>query len=497
MVTPSLEQARAFAAQGYKTCPISCEIFADIKTPVETLRVLLGKSNHCFLLESVEDAEKWGRYTFLGFDPKLEVTCLDGDMHLRGAQNEDFHTEDPGAVLQKLIESHRSPRIPGLPPFTGGLVGYFAYDFIQYGEPRLRREDDGGDQEHFNDVDVMLFDKLIAFDNFRQKLIFLVNIPLEGDVEAAYREGVEALRALVDLVRHGQPAPSDPGRRTTPWKRLFTEEQYCAMVERAKQYIYDGDIFQVVLGDRMEAGYTGSLLDMYRVLRTQNPSPYMFFFSSDNLEIAGASPETLVKLENGVLHTYPLAGSRPRGATPDEDERLARDLRQDPKELSEHNMLVDLGRNDLGRVSKFGTVRVEQYLNVLRFSHIMHLGSTVTGEMRDDCTAVDAVTSVLPAGTLSGAPKVRACEIIRELEACKRGIYGGAIGYLDFAGNLDTCIAIRIAYKRGGKVFVRAGAGIVADSVPEREFQECKNKARAVIEAIDQAQEGIDRDFID
>lgn len=496
MVRPSLEEARAFAAQGYRACPISCEIFSDLKTPVEVLRVLQRRSSHCFLLESVEDAETWGRYTFLGYEPKLEVTCLNGAMRLRGARDEDFHTDDPGAVLQALIQAHRSPRVEGLPPFTGGLVGYFSYDYIQYSEPGLRRDGDD-DRERFNDVDLMLFDKVIAFDNFRQKIVFLVNIPLCGDVEAAYRAGKGALRELVDLVRTGAPAAPRPGRRTSPWRQLFDEAAYAAMVERAKRYIYDGDIFQVVLGNRLEADYEGSLLDMYRVLRTENPSPYMFFFSSDNLEIAGASPETLVKLQGGVLHTYPLAGSRPRGESREADLQLERELRRDPKELSEHNMLVDLGRNDLGRVSKFGTVRVEQYLNVLRFSHIMHLGSTVAGELQDGCTAADVVASVLPAGTLSGAPKIRACEIIRELEGCKRGIYGGAVGYLDFTGNLDTCIAIRIAYKRSGKVFVRAGAGIVADSVPAREYQECKNKARAVVDALDQAQEGIDRDPID
>ena len=256
------------------------------------------------------------------------------------------------------------------------------------------------------------------------------------------------------------------------------------MVEKGKHYIFEGDIFQIVLSNRLSAPFEGSLLNTYRALRTINPSPYMFYFSGTDVEVAGASPETLVKLENGVLHTFPLAGSRPRGKSPEEDEELIKDLLSDEKELAEHNMLVDLGRNDLGRVSKFGTVEVEKYMDVLKFSHIMHIGSTVRGEIREDKDALDAIEAVLPAGTLSGAPKIRACQLIDELENCKRGIYGGAIGYIDFTGNMDTCIAIRIAYKKNGRVFVRSGAGIVADSVPKKEHTECINKAKAVINAI-------------
>lgn len=261
------------------------------------------------------------------------------------------------------------------------------------------------------------------------------------------------------------------------------------MVEKAKHYIYEGDIFQVVLSNRLDADFDGSLLDAYRVLRATNPSPYMFFFSSDDMEIAGASPETLVKLENGTLHTFPLAGTRPRGATDEEDKRLETELLHDEKELSEHNMLVDLGRNDIGKVSKFGSVEVEKYMCIERYSHVMHIGSTVRGEILDSKSALDAVDAVLPAGTLSGAPKLRACEIINELENNKRGVYGGAVGYIDFRGNLDTCIAIRLAFKKNGRVFVRSGAGIVADSVPVNEYNECINKAKAVMNALTIAQE--------
>ena len=270
---------------------------------------------------------------------------------------------------------------------------------------------------------------------------------------------------------------------------LFDKPTYRAMVERAKHYIREGDIFQIVLSNRLSAPFSGTLLDTYRILRTTNPSPYMFYFSGTDVEVAGASPETLVKLEDGVLHTFPLAGTRPRGKTDAEDKALEEELLADEKELAEHNMLVDLGRNDLGKISKFGSVQVESLHTIERYSHVMHIGSTVRGEIRDDKDALDAVEAVLPAGTLSGAPKIRACQLIGELEGNKRGIYGGAIGYIDFTGNVDTCIAIRIAYKKNGQVFIRSGAGIVADSVPDKEYEECINKARAVVNALELAQE--------
>ena len=352
---------------------------------------------------------------------------------------------------------------------------------MKYAEPSLTL--DAKDTEGFQDMDFMLFDKVIAFDHYRQRLIFIVNADAEN-LEESYADACRELDGLVDLIRYGQPAKDMPGKLTSPLRPLFSETEYCGMVERAKEYIREGDIFQVVLSNRLEADYEGSLLNAYRILRASNPSPYMFYFSSDNMELAGASPETLVKLENGILHTFPLAGTRPRGATPEEDAALERELLSDEKELAEHNMLVDLGRNDLGKISEFGSVEVEKYLQIERFSHVMHIGSTVKGRIRPERDAVDAVDAILPAGTLSGAPKLRAMEIINELENNKRGVYGGAIGYLDFAGNLDTCIAIRLVFKKNGKVFIRSGAGIVADSVPEKEYQECANKAKAVIEAL-------------
>ena len=384
------------------------------------------------------------------------------------------------------MKKYTSPKLEGFPSFTGGLVGYFSYDYIKYSEPTLNL--DAKDEERFKDVDLMLFDKVIAFDNIHQKIVLITNIST-SDLENEYAKAEADLAEMEQLIRNGKPADIPHGKLRSEFRRLFSEEQYCAMVEKAKHYIYEGDIFQVVLSNRLDADFDGSLLDAYRVLRATNPSPYMFFFSSDDMEIAGASPETLVKLENGTLHTFPLAGTRPRGATDEEDKRLEAELLHDEKELSEHNMLVDLGRNDIGKVSKFGSVEVEKYMCIERYSHVMHIGSTVRGEILDSKSALDAVDAVLPAGTLSGAPKLRACEIINELENNKRGVYGGAVGYIDFRGNLDTCIAIRLAFKKNGRVFVRSGAGIVADSVPVNEYNECINKAKAVMNALTIAQE--------
>lgn len=484
MITPSLNDLQEIRKQGiYRTAPVSMEILSDIKTPIEVLKTLKNVSDHCYLLESVADNEKWGRYTFLGYDPSLEITCLNGQMKIGSLT---FETTDPGSYIRQVVADHKSPKFDYLPSFTGGLVGYFSYDYLKYAEPTLRL--DAEDTEGFKDVDLMLFDKVIAFDNFRQKIILMVNIDLEH-LETEYNRASLELRSMADLIKNGEPKEDIPGHCTTPVTPLFQKEEYCEMVEKAKHHIKEGDIFQIVLSNRLEAGFEGSLLNTYRILRTLNPSPYMFYFSSSDMEVAGASPETLVKLEDGVLHTFPLAGTRPRGKTEEEDLRLEKELLADEKELAEHNMLVDLGRNDIGKISRFGSVEVEKYHRIERYSHVMHIGSTVRGEIRDDCDALSAIDSILPAGTLSGAPKLRACQLINDLENNKRGIYGGAIGYIDFTGNLDTCIAIRIAYKKNNKVFIRSGAGIVADSVPEKEYQECLNKAAAVVRALELAKE--------
>ena len=432
-MTPSLEQAKAIAQSGdFRRIPLSMELFADRFTTIEVLRTLRAASHHCFLLESAEDNQVWGRYSFLGYDPQMEITCRNGRLSIRtGSEDEagdmvTSKTDNPAEAIRRILQDYRSPKLPGFPPFTGGLVGCFSYDYIKYAEPTLSF--DGLENDEFNDVDLMLFDRLIVFDNFRQKLILIAGTDTEN-LESSYEETAKHLKEMADLLTSGA--------------------------------------------------------------RAMNPSPYMFYFTSDDVEIAGASPETLVKLTDGKLFNYPLAGTRPRGKNPEEDRALETELLSDEKERAEHNMLVDLGRNDIGRVSRVGSVRVESYMDILRFSHVMHIGSTVTGQIREDCDALDAVSAILPAGTLSGAPKIRACEIISELEGRKRGIYGGAIGYLDFAGNMDICIAIRLAYKKNGMVCVQSGAGIVADSIPENEFEECRNKAMASAKSLQMAEGGI------
>lgn len=482
-ILPELDSVRDIAAGGeYNILPLSCEIMSDFTTPIETMRILKNYSEHAFMLESALADDRWGRYTFLGYEPKLLITCDNGSLSIG---DQIVETSDPACHIRKVLNDYKSPHFDWLPSFTGGLVGYFSYDFLGYSEPTVRRKVD--DSEGFKDIDLMLFDKLICFDNIRQKIILIVNMSLSGDIEANYEEATGELAALADLLYHGNRKKEPHSRITGEIKPLFEKEEFCDMVEKAQKHIYDGDIFQIVLSNRLAAPFEGSLFDTYRVLRTINPSPYMFYLSGTDVEVAGASPETLVKLENGTLHTFPLAGTRKRGTTLAEDERLEKELLADEKELAEHNMLVDLGRNDLGKVCRFGTVEVESLRKVHRFSHVMHIGSTVRGVLADDKDAIDAIAAVLPAGTLSGAPKIRACQLIGELENNKRGIYGGAIGYIDFTGNMDMCIAIRIAYRKNGYVFVRSGAGIVADSVPESEYEECLNKAKASMEALRQS----------
>ena len=498
---PSLEQVKQIASQGdYRRIPVCMEMLSDSYTPVEVMKILRKASRHCYLLESASQSEVWGRYSFLGYDPGMEITCLDDILTIRetmpdGVEQKTIKKIDhPGDVLREILDRYKTPQMEDMPSFTGGLVGYFSYDYIKYSEPKLKplmksRVEERENQD-FRDMDLMLFDKVIAFDHYRQKLLLITGVMTE-DIETSYEAAKDTLKEMADLIRNGEKEVFKPLELKTEITPHFSEKQYCEMVEKAKEYIREGDIFQVVLSNPMRAEAEGSLFDTYRVLRTENPSPYMFYFSSDDIELSGASPETLAKLENGKISTFPLAGTRPRGKDDEEDKALEAELLKDEKELAEHNMLVDLGRNDIGKVSEIGSVKVEEYLLIERFSHVMHIGSTVTGKIRADKDAVDAVDAILPAGTLSGAPKFRACQIIEELENDKRGVYGGAIGYLDFTGNMDTCIAIRLVYKKNGRICIRSGAGVVADSVPENEFRECINKAKAVVTAIGMAKEGI------
>lgn len=478
MLKPDIETVKDMA-QMYNTVPVSKEFYADIVTPITLLRRISGISKRYFLLESVEGGEKWGRYSFLGYDPIMRVTCKDKTLKIEKNGNvETVITAKPLDIVRKILSEYKAPDVSETAPFTGGFVGYFAYSMIGYAEPKLKIS--GGD---FNDLDLMLFEKVIAYDHLKQKINITVNIRTDK-AEENYSKAEEIIHDMSKLINSESPLPKIENPKVSEFTCNFTKEDYCDVVERTKEYIRDGDIFQAVISRRFEADFEGSLINAYRVLRTTNPSPYMVYFSIDGDEIMSTSPETLVSLKNGRLYTFPVAGSRPRGRSDEEDLALEKGLLADEKELSEHNMLVDLGRNDLGRISKFGSVEVSKYKVIHRYSKIMHICSQVEGNIRKDCDAMNAIESVLPAGTLSGAPKIRACEIIEELEKCPRGIYGGALGYMDFSGNLDTCIAIRMAVKKNDKVYVQAGGGIVADSVPESEYMESHNKALAVINAI-------------
>jgi anthranilate synthase component 1 len=476
MIKPSYEQVKQYTKE-YTYIPVCKELLADDITPILMLRKLAALDEQYFLLESVEGGSL-GRYSFLGYHPKLTVFCKNGITKMQENGMVRILPGTPKEALQTILETYRSPQIEELPTFTGGFVGYFSYEMIQYAEPKLKIK-----QSDINDCELMMFDKLIAFDQLHHKIYFITNAKAQ-DGEEGYQKAVLELDAFVETMRLTEPVPYEEPLPAPEFTCNLSEEEYCAMVEKTKHYIKEGDIFQGVISRRFEADYDGSLLNAYRVLRTTNPSPYMYYINMKEMQIAGTSPETMVKLTNGKLMTFPVAGTRKRGKDREEDLALEKELLADEKECAEHNMLVDLARNDIGKIAEYGSVRVEDYMAVHRFSQVMHIASTVTGKLAAYKTCGDTIEALLPAGTLSGAPKFRACEIIDELESVPRGVYGGAIGYLDFSGNLDVCIAIRTAVKKGKRIFVQAGAGIVADSIPENEYQECANKAGAVIEAI-------------
>lgn len=483
MIKPSCDEIMELA-KSYNTIPVCKEILADVITPITLLRRIAASKKRFFLLESIEGGEKWGRYSFIGYDPIMRVSCKNAVVTIdRNGKMKNIETKKPLEVLRSILKDYKSPSLKELPPFTGGLVGYFAYSMIGYAEPKLKIK--SGD---FNDYDVMLFDKVIAYDHLKQKICVIVNMSTDKILEN-YGKATAEIEKIINLINDSSPLPELKGRMKSDFECNVSEKEYCNIVEKTKEYIRDGDIFQAVISRKFTCKYDGSLINAYRVLRTINPSPYMVYMNIDDDEIISTSPETLVRLQNGRLYTFPVAGSRPRGKTDEEDIALEKSLLSDEKELSEHNMLVDLGRNDLGRISKYDSVEVTKYMVIHRYSKIMHICSQVESNIRDDCDAMDAIESVLPAGTLSGAPKIRACEIIEEQEALPRDIYGGALGYMDFTENLDTCIAIRMAYKKGENVYVQAGGGIVADSVPKNEYEESANKAAAVMNAVRNADE--------
>lgn len=481
------EQVKGFE-QEYGFIPVAKEIYADSITPITVLKKLATKSTNYYLLESVEGGHRWGRYSFLGYDPKLRLTCKDGTVTIHEGKITKDIIQEPMEAIRELLHKYKAPIIKELPPFTGGLVGYFAYEMIGYAEPKLNLT-----SSEFHDYDLSMFDKIIAFDHLKQKIIVICNYnSKEG--KKGYQEAINSIHDILHIIYDQTPIISDTIDEIPEFNCNLSKEEYVEIVKKTKELIYEGDIFQAVLSRRFEAVYKHSLFNAYRVLRTSNPSPYMYYIHNEDVEIAGASPETLVKLYQGKLTTFPVAGTRPRGRDEDEDNRLEEELLQDEKELAEHNMLVDLARNDIGRIAQFDSVKVEDYMAIHRFSKVMHIASVVTGTLRKDKDGCDAIAAMLPAGTLSGAPKFRACEIISHLEPVARGVYGGAIGYLDFTGNLDVCIAIRTAVKKENMVYVQAGGGIVADSIPDNEYIESMNKASAVMEAIKRAGEVNDYD---
>ncbi len=497
---PSLEEAKQLGKDG-NVVPIYKSVVADFLTPVSAFLKLREGSRHAFLLESVEGGEKLARYSFLGCDPFLVISVgptapdISDDKteyrHFPPAEREKFFDD-----LRKTMGSFRSVAIPGLPPFSGGAVGYFGYGMVRLIEDI---PDSGHDDLGSNDATLMFFRTVLAFDHLRNQIDIVSNLFLnendesEDSVEPLYAKAVKEIEATEILLSGAVEIPTPTRSKTGVEVRSnFDKEDYLGAVRRAKEYITAGDIFQVVLAQRFEVDLPMPPFEVYRALRMVNPSPYMYFLEMPDACIVGASPEMLIQVRGRNAAYRPIAGTRPRGKDESEDRRLADELLADEKERAEHVMLVDLGRNDLGRVSKYGTVHVDDFMLVERYSHVMHLVSSLSGELADDVDRFDALMACFPAGTVSGAPKVRAMEIIDEQEPTRRGVYAGAVLYADFSDNLDSCIAIRTLLAKGGRGYIQAGAGIVADSVPETEYMETVNKARALVRAVELAARGLE-----
>jgi len=493
---PDLAEVKRLSRFG-NVIPVSKSVVADFLTPVSAFLRLREGRRYAFLLESVEGGEKLARYSFLGCDPFLVLStgrsrdvARTADIEHRHYPSE--HAQDFLRDLRKTFERFRSVSIPGLPPFSGGALGYFGYDMVRLVEDI---PDTGTDDIGMNDAVMMFFRTVLAFDHLRNQIHIVANLFLgEGvSVEDQYRSAASDITAIETILAgplHAPvPAASDGGVEV---HSNFRKEDYLKAVDRAREYIAAGDIFQVVLSQRFEIDLVSSPFDVYRALRMVNPSPYTYFLEMPDASIVGASPEMLIQVRDKTVSYRPIAGTRPRGIDDADDARLAEELLADEKERAEHVMLVDLGRNDLGRVSRYGTVSVEQLMFIERYSHVMHLVSSLEGELGDGVDRFDALMACFPAGTVSGAPKVRAMEIIDELEPTRRGVYAGSVLYADFSGNLDSCIAIRTLVARDGKGYIQAGGGLVADSVPENEFAETVNKARALVRAVELAARGLE-----
>jgi len=486
------------ARQGYNRIPLQTEVLADLETPVSAY-LKIAQGPYSYLLESVQGGEKWGRYSIIGL-PCPTVVRVTGDSLLIEQEGEEIHrqqTDDPLTAIQSIHRQFNVPQLDTLPRFNGGLVGYFGYDTVRYIEPHLAQSD-LPDPVSAPDIMLMVSDELLVFDNLSGRLHIVVHTDPESD--DAYVAGCERLDQLVEQISSlsmGHSAPAGRRVRESDFRSSFVQEDFEDAVERCKEYIQSGDIFQVVLSQRLSIPFEAEPITLYRALRTVNPSPYMYFLDLDDFQIVGSSPEILARLEEGEVTVRPIAGTRRRGLSEEEDRRLEEELISDPKELAEHLMLVDLGRNDVGRIAATGTVKLTSKMQVERYSHVMHIVSNVTGELQDDLDAIDVLRATFPAGTVSGAPKVRAMEIIGELEPVRRGIYSGAVGYIGWNGNMDTAIAIRTAVIADGELHIQAGAGIVADSIPSQEWQETMNKGRAIFRAVAMALAGLDPDALE
>jgi anthranilate synthase component I len=490
MLSPVTEQEfHALAGQGYNRIPLAVESFADLDTPL-SLYLKLANKPFSYLLESVQGGERFGRYSFIGLPAETHISVRGKQVTLTTPAGETTQeVADPLAFIEEYQARFKVAPLSGLPRFTGGLAGYFGYDTVRFIEHKLaatRKPDVLGTP----DILLMLTEQLAVIDNLSGKLTFIVYA--DPTHEGAYRAALQRLDALQHALRQPVHIPSAPPMRRHEAKSEMGETTFKAAVEKAKQYIVDGDIMQVVLSQRMSQPFPASPLSLYRALRSINPSPYMFYYDMGDHHVVGSSPEILVRLESDVVTVRPIAGTRPRGKTPQKDTELAEELLADPKELAEHLMLIDLGRNDIGRVAEYGTVKLTDKMVIERYSHVMHIVSNVEAKLKEGLSAMDVLKATFPAGTVSGAAKVRAMEIIDELEPSKRGIYAGAVGYLAFNGDMDVAIALRTAVVKDKTLYVQAGAGIVADSVPESEWLETQNKARAILRAAEMVLDGLD-----
>jgi anthranilate synthase component 1 len=480
------QQFAALAAQAYNRIPLSREVLADLDTPLSTY-LKLANGPYSYLFESVQGGEKWGRYSIIGLpcQSRIEISGQTISLYKGETQISQLQSPDPLEWIKQYQASFKSPELDNLPRFCGGLVGYFSYDTVRYIEPRLG-ECPNPDTLNTPDILLLLSTEVVVFDNLRGKLLAVVYVdPAEAD---AYEQGQQRLEQLVtqldNPVSHAASANKVQHVSESDFVSGFTRQGFEAAVRRARQYIIEGDIMQVVLSQRLSIPFAGRPLDLYRALRTLNPSPYMYYLNLEGFHIVGSSPEILVRAEDGEVTVRPIAGTRPRGKTEAEDQALEQDLLSDPKEIAEHLMLIDLGRNDTGRISEVGSVHLTEKMLIERYSHVMHIVSNVTGKIKPEFSAIDVLRATFPAGTVSGAPKIRAMEIIDELEPIKRGIYSGAVGYISFTGNMDTAIAIRTAVIKDQTLHIQAGAGIVYDSVPENEWNETMNKGRAIFKAV-------------